>query len=1178
MYNKSTLSILGLYLKKRSASAAQALLFLCLCCFVSPSLSARQQLPVNRVLTPVKTDSAYFLDYWVMEETLTLKEPAGQFVPGSRFEFDSAKGTLTLKKEAGSYFSAFDSLLVSFQVRPVGLSRYFPEPELSRYTPLAVGSETDSLAEAILTQQTQNIFSETDLRQSGSLSRGIVVGTNQDFAMESGLNFELSGQLTEELSIEAALTDRNIPIQPDGTTQNLREFDKVLIRLKSKSADLQMGDIDVSLTNSAFAKLNRRLQGGAGYYTTETGQFGGAASVVRGVYKRMEFAGQDGVQGPYRLQGNDNEQFVTVLAGTERVYINGRQVQRGVENEYIIDYGLGEVTFTNNLLIKDETRIIIEYEYLNQNFSQTLVAAEAEDSFLNGNFTVGATVIRQADGNDLLSQQTLTEADIEVLKNAGDNPELAVVSGAEPAGESGRNNTMRYALRDTLLNGVPHEIYVNDPAAGDAIYTVRFSNVGKGQGSYVRAGSSINGITYKWAGPGLGDYEPFRKLPAPQLHQMAAVRANYKLTKNIAAFGEWAVSDFDKNRFSPLDNSDNIDYAYTGGVSLDGISLPRGALAASFSRKYTGKNFNYFEHTKDIEFGRKWNLDDELPSKEVINEAEALFEFAESSLIRAEAGTMERAEANSRREGAELKLGRAGGLELNYTQDWVSTEYKYDDRQESWFRQNAAVSKLFSAGELQITPYIYGGHEKKTDRDTRADSLFNTSFTFYDAGPGLALAAEKWQADYSLGYRTEAGAQQNAFRKESNAVSHKLDFNFTPGAWLSNNNRVQWRTKTEQNRIPGTEEPAKRSLMIHSSTAFATKSDNWSGELLYEANTKREAMYQETYIEAGPELGQYVWEDLNGDGIQQIDEFFPELSPNEGTFIRQLLPSDELFRVIDLNVRLRNELKPFGFTGGETKISRFLRQVVLKSGIIIRENSNTDKFSDVYLLRLGTFQNDSTTLHGSLMLDNELALLPQYDAADLTLRYNKTSSTDRRSSELSRKTIESASVDAALKLTETTGIFLSVHKNTNSSRSTTLNSRNFEIRSWSVEPGINSTMNRSWRTGLKFSYTIKQDAHPAAPVNAKLFKIRTDNRFFLFRKIQANTMLEFRNIMVNSAGTGLALFELTEGTGKGAGLLWNINGSYRVNDLIRLNLSYDGRKTGNRPAVNTFKIIVNAIF
>ncbi len=1132
----------------------------------------------TRSISPVKVDSAYYIGEWIIPETISLKSNQG-VIPISNWEYQSAGGNLILNDSDNFSFSDIDTVFIQFKTLPYAIRKSFAESSIPLFDSSKFSLNQDSLANAILLNQTQNSFSDSDLNQSGSLSRGIVVGTNQDFALESGLNFELSGNLTDDITIEAALTDRSIPIQPDGTTQNLREFDRVFIQLQSPTTKLQMGDVDVKFEQSEFAKLNRRLQGAAGYNSSKAGDYGGAVSVVRGVYKSIKFQGQDGVQGPYRLTGNENEQFVIILAGTERVYINGKEVQRGEENEYVIDYGLGEVNFTNNLLIKDETRITIEYEYIDQNFNRTLVAAEGGDTFFDGKLAFGATVIRQADGNDLLSQQTLSEADIDVLKAVGDNVDNALVSGAEIYDDSDEDENVLYALRDTVYNAQTYSIYVNAPGASDALYKVKFSKVEEGNGSYRRVGSSVNGIIYEWVGPDNGDYISFRKLPAPQKQQMAAFKSSYLISKNTKLYGEWAISDFDKNRFSSLDDNDNIDIAYTGGLEIEKAQTDFGKLSASISRRYSGKEFEYFERTRDVEFDRKWNINNTEDSKEVINEASLGLDLSDVTNIGGEYGFIERNGFKSQRQGAQIMSAEEGKLQLNYNQDWVTSQDDNVAQEGSWFRQALNLSKILKMGKASITPYIYAEQEKKIERSQTTDSLNADAFSFYDIGPGLSYNLGSFRIDYSLAYRRQMGVLNNALKNESEAITQKLLFNFEPSNYVSTKNQVQLRTKNVDDRFQAaSNNPNQKSILIRSNTNYSSVSENWSGEFLYEVNTKRQALYQESYIEVGPELGQYIWDDLNEDGIQQIDEFFPELSPNEGIYLRQLLPSDELFPVVDLNVRLRNEIKPFGFLSGEEGMGFFLRQINLKSRIDVSENSTTDQLSDVYLIKLNTFRNEANTIQGRLAWEKELDILPEYDRAELAIRYNQLRNMNRRSSEILSIYNESLAIDGEWKLTSRIQSTILLSKSINNSESSTLSSRNYDILSYNIEPGLNATINRSWRTGFSFSYANKKDKSTLSPVDAKIYKIRNSNRFFLLKKIQANSLLEIRNASVNGESSSYGIFELTDGTGKGTNVLWSLGGNYRMSDLIRLNFTYDGRTVRDRPAIHTFKIVVNAIF
>ena len=151
------------------------------------------------------------------------------------------------------------------------------------------------------------------------------MGNRQDFSLSSSLNLILSGKLNNDLEIQAAISDNNIPIQPDGNTQQIQEFDKIFIRLsKEKIFSLPAISKCSHYRKVIFLNTTEKLRSRfsdfvfAKYHKNDEMFIRANGSFGKGRYTRQEIKAIESNLGPYKLKGNNNETFIIVLAGSEK--------------------------------------------------------------------------------------------------------------------------------------------------------------------------------------------------------------------------------------------------------------------------------------------------------------------------------------------------------------------------------------------------------------------------------------------------------------------------------------------------------------------------------------------------------------------------------------------------------------------------------------------------------------------------------------------------------------------------------------------------------------------------------------------------------------------------------------------------------------------------------------------
>ncbi|MEO7174301.1 MAG: hypothetical protein ABIV51_00715, partial [Saprospiraceae bacterium] len=590
---------------------------------------------------------------------------------------------------------------------------------------------------------------EKSLIYSGNFVRGIGLGNRQSLGFESAFNLQMSGQLAPDLNILASISDQSVPLQPDGSTQSLRDLDQIFIQLQKDSTVLTMGDFDQSSPTGYFMRYQKRSLGIQLEYQEKLDPSKSLAGKVgfamnRGQFNRYTIPNKEGNQGPYPLPGAKGEQLVVLIANTEKIYLDGILLLRGYDQDYIIDYNLGVITFTNRRMITQDSRIIAEYEYTDLAYPRTLFTAENQIKI--NRWTIQSNFYREQDSKKSGFGQKLSDEDREILANAGDNIVGQFGSGIDLQADY-QEDQIRYKLIDTLVQGTMyHEVLVRSSESEIARYTAKFTNVGAGNGNYLRSNPESNGAVYQWIAPdplsgkSNGQFEPIVSLVAPQAQQMVTFGGKYEGKKGQIIETEMAISSFDKNRFSKIGDQDNTGLAvltkFLQPIKYNSQSKTKTAINGQY--EYRNSFFAEINPYRAAEFARDWNLRSVQQQEEHI--ATIGFQMAQSERkkISYQAQTL-------------LRPGDYQCLKHNLSADFLQNGWEFHTRSSylnardssmatSFVRPNISLAKTFSKLK-KIKIGLDVEMENQSSKDLQNNELQIGSFQnqSYRASAGLPL-------------------------------------------------------------------------------------------------------------------------------------------------------------------------------------------------------------------------------------------------------------------------------------------------------------------------------------------------------------------------------------------------------------------------------------------------------
>lgn len=531
--------------------------------------------------------------------------------------YDGVAGVLTFDRP----LAAGDSVAIVVMIPPSWLSGSYTRPKEKPGS----GSSAPVLYMDYKKNAEKTPKSFPGLTFGGSKTFDVNVGNGQEVSLNQSLRLNISGKLTDDITLNALISDQNVPISPEGNTRELDELDRVLIEVKGPHFSADMGDTDLKHAGGRWLSWSRRLSGAnVGVSAKGVSAFASGA-VSQGRRMSTTLTPVEGNQGPYRLIASDGNSDISLIPGTEKLWINGEPLTRGETDDYTIDYTTGEVTFTARRIIGSDMRIVADYEYSSESYRRTFYSAGADGALFGGKVKIGAVAAREADDISRPVLIELDDADKHILAQSGDS--LAVVSGIRTATSDSAGTY------DMTADGY---LVYNPLRKGK--FNVTFSWAGQDLGSYRYTGGGI----YVYVPPGErvsgsgASYNPVTSLPAPVAHRIAGVQMSAEPLPWIKFESEAASSSYDRNTLSNRDDSDNDGGAYRFGLRLTPTvrTIVPLRVEVTGNRRVHGKTFVSLDRDRDAEENRRWGLPLVLSTdSEAVTEYSGGVSLAEGSLL-----------------------------------------------------------------------------------------------------------------------------------------------------------------------------------------------------------------------------------------------------------------------------------------------------------------------------------------------------------------------------------------------------------------------------------------------------------------------------------------------------------------------------------------------------------------
>ena len=991
------------------------------------------------------------------------------------------------------------------------------------------------------------------LNTSGNITRGLTVGNNQNGVTNSTLDLQIEGKLSDKVTLKASIIDTNLPIQENGNTYKLNEFDRVFIELSSDTWQINAGDIYLHNTETSFLRFNKKVSGLSvnAQIKNENSEinFETSGAIVKGKYKKIQFNGREGNQGPYSLSDLNNS-YILILSNTEQIYVNGIQLKRGEENDYSIDYNTAEITFSTTFPITANMRITAEYQYTDRVYTRFVTYNNID--YNTEKLAVSGYFYNENDLKNQPLEQDLSDEQKQLLTNAGNNKSLMV----SPSAYEDAFSEDKIQYKKTNIGTT--EIFEYSTNETDELYNVSFTYVGENLGNYTLKDVVANGKIYEYIGENLGNYNPVVQLTAPDKLQLFVLKTLYKPTPKTTLNIETAFSSNDDNLFSIIDDENNKGLATK--IGWEQLLLQnKWELKSNVKFDYLNEYFTSIERIQSIEFNRDWNIETIAGTQKLLNTSLQLSKQKNKVIYE-----FENLEFSDYFTGNKHQF--YGNLFLNN----LSIAFNNSILNSKSTIENGVFSRNFITAKYNLKKSWYGvlfntENNKKTINTSETLSNLSHKFNEYEAFLGVGDSTKVF-SQIGINFRSTDSIQNNRFERVNNAKTYYIKSTLINSKTANLNTYINYRIVENANFE---NEESLNSKIVYQQQLFkqflnfSTTYQTLSGNL---------PQQDFTYVKTEPGQGFYTWIDYNDNGIKELNEFEIAQFTDQATYLRIILPTVNYIATHQNKFTQSISINPQQWQS-KKGIKKLFSYFYNQTGILI---DNKQKKQSHF--NLNPFDVTNNNLIGlNYNLNNNFYF--NRGKKHYSTTYNFINSQNKNTTTIDN--LENNLKLHKLEFEHKLGDFWQLNFELSNSKNTTnsLNyaNRNYELHNSSIFPKISYYYNDN--VYFEVFYELKNKENQLGDLETlqqqKIgFQTNYANDENYLLKAEINL---FKNNFTGNNNSPVG-YQMLEGLQPGNNYTWSLLFYKKLNSFLNLNINYLGRKSETSKTIHTGTIQLKALF